>query len=889
MRDFLFFALRRRGVGALLLLSGIFCLVQAASVRAAEPWRRVDSALGPTYVLEAPAFSRDEGVDLAQTPASGTSYLSFRGEWPSVASIEFSLPEGGRHALVLRHDGMPRIRFTINAFSHEIAPQGDTLKGFQPLYVTTYAFLETVNEIAIMGADMGKISQVQVSKPLVRLRDLSMHRNVLETRRHMLAWLVETEVRGNEPGAVGVMESLTKRLRSDLRAWDAAFLALHKTCEGIAQGRVAEGIGAEYNRLLGILDRIDGEIGWIHSEYAKGQVLNPAAFRLTAGMPDADTFRHFPWWALRTSHLNTSKDELDRLRLLAIDALSLATCSWPDPRMAELASEEQFWCILRHDRILDGATASDELAGSPYNRRYAHALEVYLRELISPYRGNPGVLAIGFDGSPPPGRDFFEGVPASIGSRSARAPMKAQLAYRSFAEDRHTTYLRDVNRILAQNAPDKPRIGFFVPGPDSPAGASADGTLNAFEMMLDSGYPTVGMPTGADGIGLAWAISLAQSDPHRRGWWELRLPLGAGKRSAQDLRLDIWRLTLWGLRNIEFDAGPNAMHLYKGAPDAGLLHEDIVHLASLKRSVLALDRQFVNSRVVAPGICLLETGLPNVPESVRRIAHGWDRWFRDRRLPPLWKPRGTLARPQEASFFDSDKVLMAPGPLVMHPATGLALQEWVRQGGILIATDPMGYYTTDGEPVNWTQQLLGVPVERIEEGLFRLPHEVRPKGNAEILQADGQGRPTIVLAPFGKGYVLVGMGEAAQGEVWDAVMDRLILFALPMRPMRCDMPADRLELVLRQAEGGERFLGALNPSATQSVRAQVELLGEYPKVLDITHPTAVALPANSGNGVTYLSIDLQPAQAAVFALGRNVSRLSAQETREALGRLGTRK
>ncbi|HUT24476.1 MAG TPA: hypothetical protein VM492_09060 [Sumerlaeia bacterium] len=728
-------------------------------------------------------------------------------------------------------------------------------------------------------------------------------------------------------------------LANELQEWGPRYLSLHADYAALHSQLGDEAkppapqLGARAAYLEETLKRVSEEMAAIRGRCAPNAPASPSEFRMPAGPLQRGAFESYSWTVLKSPTADPGEGNIELLKVLGIDALVLDPPAWPSRDALDALGDQQVRCLLQIPRRFRPGSESftlsrdedsnrdlDDLWGPQYSSYFRHFLE----SRIGPYRGHPAVLGCSYwpdaslsdvakEGRTPTTAeltswdDFLRRSGASASpstsisgpqtppdSAGVREPpsIVSRLDRAAFLEETLRDHFRQFNECVSRAGGAMPRIGLFNNSEFPPDGKAPGGGVSPFGLLLDAGFPAVGFATGARPAALAYAASLARLDPAGRPWWETAYPIGpsssetSGGRSTgaygARIRRDLWRLASWGVRSMELDAGAFCEALYEGPPQAGLLRTELLQTGSLKGSLLALGKIFRNSHIVHHRAALLEPGLPRAENDPAPPADEWTDWFMESRLPPIWVPREVLAQTGSPGVFSEFELLASPGVLVLSEEKGKALEAWIRNGGVLITTDPMGYLSPRGKVVGAFLPALGMELTG-EPGHWRLREGSQPAGGVEALRRDAQGEPDMLLVTMGKGHLLVGLGAAGSEEPWRELMGRMAKFVFPVPDVSADADSDDLELHLRENEKGERFLMALNPRLDRHVRAHVRLLGTYPRVLDVTFSQPVPVEKRHAEGVTDMGLALGPGESRLFALGKNESKLTRAETAKALG------
>ncbi|MBN1868670.1 hypothetical protein JW916_15425 [Candidatus Sumerlaeota bacterium] len=643
-----------------------------------------------------------------------------------------------------------------------------------------------------------------------------------------------------------------------------------------------------------------------------------------------ESFEDFPWIVLRTSQIDVGDTYLDLLKVLGIDSLMADLRFAGNPRILERLESREIWCIFSREapfrgewnsgRDFDLSETDSRALPDLWRADCSSGIETYVNDTYPAFAQSVPVLGFAYwpnaeidlgpenaasAGEDRPalrgawdlfrlGAEDASGAPkapraaseqpssgtlpaAEIQGRTFRtSPLRERILWDRFLEQSLSSHFQTYSRALASVAGNKPRLGLFSSpklGPKSPAPSAG---LSGYGLLAETGFPAFGLAAQGDTARLAYAHSLSRFDPARRPIWEslYRLESVEKESAAAEgrLRRDFARTAFWGLTGIVLDPGPTQTALFEGPVDAGLVREAMLELPVLKRSLLVLGGVLKKTRVADQRIALLEPGVWTGQGGDSQTAlEPWLEWFKKERYAPLWVPRELLAKESPAakkgrSVFDGYRILAAPGPLVLSDSTANRLLEWVKNGGILFTTDPVGYFTPDGEAMSLFLDFVGAAHVTGSPGQWTIARGVQPNPKIQILATDALGAPNILLIPVENGHLLVALGNAHRSTEWARKMSRTAAFVFPVPPLRASAEADDIELLLRQSDRGERFLLALNPSLSRAISSRVEVGGKYSAVFDVTYGKPLPLRFETLQDAVRVVLTLDPGEARVLKL-----------------------
>ncbi|MDD5706074.1 MAG: beta-galactosidase [Kiritimatiellae bacterium] len=332
-----------------------------------------------------------------------------------------------------------------------------------------------------------------------------------------------------------------------------------------------------------------------------------------------------------------------------------------------------------------------------------------------------------------------------------------------------------------------------------------------------------------------------------------------------DVRLSCW--WPWHDRgNLDYDV------YYNGAP-CRLQYDQTI----LKWSTAAVPQMFARCRRIEKALIESRPEIPRTAivqpcASVFTLAslgrgsdtpifnHMFDlhnRLLQPRNLPHDYIPE-EMVLDGKARLADYTLLFLPYAPYLSEDFSG-RLKTWVENGGVLVAIGPFALWNECGHDL--------APSESLFKTLF--PKWRRTGGGDWDYTLDGGERtapPAVTNVPHGRGRLaylncsldVVLRNEALRTQLHGVLADSAWYTARTGSP---DM-----ELLVRDGDGGERYLGLCNRNVRWPTEAEVTVLGEYPNPLDILIPGWFPVTSTIAQGCTLLRVRLEPGEWTVIRL-----------------------
>jgi len=240
------------------------------------------------------------------------------------------------------------------------------------------------------------------------------------------------------------------------------------------------------------------------------------------------------------------------------------------------------------------------------------------------------------------------------------------------------------------------------------------------------------------------------------------------------------------------------------------------------------------------------------------------------------------------------RVVIAPWAAWLQPQAASRLLSYVKNGGVLISSGPVGAFDQYGRPLNTIlQAALGeVEVEfaaheRLGENrlsaqsiklLRKLGDEMTthfggwvwsikqlqrdPGQNALLTLADGT--PVVYEAEVGAGKVIIATGPLGKNQMRRFVLNEI---AQRVRPLVRKTHDDGFHILPRIDAQSNLFLGVFNQSVSKTVTDTLLVDGHYRQVLDLSLSGDWPVPVARVGDRTGITLTLEPGEGTVLALG----------------------
>ncbi|MDD5705146.1 MAG: beta-galactosidase, partial [Kiritimatiellae bacterium] len=239
-------------------------------------------------------------------------------------------------------------------------------------------------------------------------------------------------------------------------------------------------------------------------------------------------------------------------------------------------------------------------------------------------------------------------------------------------------------------------------------------------------------------------------------------------------------------------------------------------------------------------------------------------------------------------------VVLAPWAAWLQPKAAAALLDFVRLGGVLISSGPVGAFDQYGKPLNTILDATLGPVEvayaaNERTGETRLADEsvallqtlgdrstthfggwawkidqktARPEARIVLKLADGT--PAAFEAPYGYGKVIVATGPLGKNGLRRFVMNEIERRVAPLVRKSCD---DGFHVMCRVDAADNLYLGVFNQNTERLIADTLLVDGHYDSVTDIGLSGAWPVRVSRQGDRTAVPLTLAPGEGTVLAMG----------------------
>jgi hypothetical protein len=206
-----------------------------------------------------------------------------------------------------------------------------------------------------------------------------------------------------------------------------------------------------------------------------------------------------------------------------------------------------------------------------------------------------------------------------------------------------------------------------------------------------------------------------------------------------------------------------------------------------------------------------------------------------------------------AEVGDFDAIFL-PAAQYLSEAHQRRLIDFVREGGILIASEPPGVYDHLARPSGvLLREVYGIDEVAFDEetAQWSWQSESCPHGPLAMAEA-GEGRAYLTPSTL--------VRSIAEEPGTDAILD--LLAETVTRDAWSENA--RFEVLLRVTDAGERYLFVLNPDAEERVADRVLVAGDISEATDVSVEGGCPVPVEAEGGHAALQVTLGPGEMAAF-------------------------
>ncbi len=239
------------------------------------------------------------------------------------------------------------------------------------------------------------------------------------------------------------------------------------------------------------------------------------------------------------------------------------------------------------------------------------------------------------------------------------------------------------------------------------------------------------------------------------------------------------------------------------------------------------------------------------------------------------------------------RVLIAPWAAWLKPDVATEIAEWVKRGGILISSGPVGAFDEYGRPLKTLlQEALGEVTfsygghERLTENrlssdsidylrslgdyasshfggwFWKVEGAEEPKARVDLSLADGT--PIVYEGRLGKGKVLVATGPLGKNGLRQYVLNQVAQRVTPLVRKTLD---DGFHVVPRRDLHGRLYLAVVNQSVRDTLEEKLTVEGRYRQVTERTLYGDWRVPVELEEGATIIRLRLAPGEGTILMLG----------------------
>jgi len=242
----------------------------------------------------------------------------------------------------------------------------------------------------------------------------------------------------------------------------------------------------------------------------------------------------------------------------------------------------------------------------------------------------------------------------------------------------------------------------------------------------------------------------------------------------------------------------------------------------------------------------------------------------------------------------SFNVIFAPWAMWLKPDAVEKLRDWVRRGGVLISSGPIGAFDQYGRPLGTILEPALGKVEVTYSANERLGQnrlsddsiqylrsigdattthfggwlwslkQTEPNPDARVILKLADDTPVAWETPVGLGRVVVTTGPIGKNGLRRLAMAQL---QRRVRPLVRRGRDDGFHVMARADEAGRLYLGVFNQVVTESVTDTLWVEGDYADVVEHTLLGSFRIPVSRRGKRTGLTLTLAPGESTVIEMG----------------------
>ncbi len=424
-------------------------------------------------------------------------------------------------------------------------------------------------------------------------------------------------------------------------------------------------------------------------------------------------------------------------------------------------------------------------------------------------------------------------------------PSGCQYEFRKFVQDGFSLWLSGIRSALNRHLPEVPAaIDSQTTFAEDPVGMFRATDIKLYHTyqawdrkLVDRWHAQLGAVLGTTFGTKEWLIS--QGNP-----WMFQMEKIRNRSLCEKSMLMMWGGTMmefygWGGGNWQYDLGFHDPRLDR------LVFNYIapIYPVSMDR-IRRIGSVALTAPLAKPEIGLLEVTSSHyngckVRSGMKALAtelteNGWDYEFLYEQL--LLEKGQSLA---------GTKVLLVPAGVCMPEELFVQMEEWVRQGGILVCNEgPAGIMNQYGRESGRLKSLFGKHWQCTSDGLWEF------SGASPIFQ---DGSRKAWRWSYGRGHIMV----------YNQLHPNFIGHLSEVTAKQFGSASMELQFCLRE-DSTAKYLYVLNWSDQQIVTADIFIRGEYASVLDLGLQIPLSVPVQHVAGHTHFPCRLAPGEVTLY-------------------------
>jgi hypothetical protein len=374
--------------------------------------------------------------------------------------------------------------------------------------------------------------------------------------------------------------------------------------------------------------------------------------------------------------------------------------------------------------------------------------------------------------------------------------------------------------------------------------------------------------------------------------WDSRFTTDPVELRACCMR-ELWREFSWGKTYLEFEcmgrpwADWNDSILETRFEGRTIRYSSGVLPLMREKAERLLSYIIPNTEIKSDGIGILEPVLsPMISVTPRASLIEANRILNrlfNKHYQSFFIPEEAIADGRET--LEEFKVIIVPATTHLLDGISKKLIQWVKKGGTLICSGPVGVYDKYGrwknniltenfgiynikfvrEPPRWMSKVTffsNIEYENTSDWNWHIEYS-RLSRNTEVIARFNDDSVAVLSRTEGKGKIILSMLSLAQNSWGMKIIEETLASAIPTRLADCDN--QYVETMIRDGTAG-RFLFMINHSRKDTIDTNVTLGEEVNYIANLNLEKPVPIPVQRHEGKSVFRVVLNRGQGSVYAI-----------------------